>query len=48
MLVRYLRNFHELGILRTARARNAIDECGKMKGFSRLITQVCPKSSFYV
>ncbi|KXN85305.1 Glycosyltransferase-like protein LARGE2 [Leucoagaricus sp. SymC.cos] len=38
--LRYLRNFHELGILRTSRARNAIDECGKMKGFSRLISQV--------
>ncbi|KAF5354639.1 hypothetical protein D9756_005432 [Leucocoprinus leucothites] len=37
--LRYLRNFQELGILRATRARNAIDECGKMKGFSRLITQ---------
>lgn len=38
--LRYLRNFQELGILRATRARNAIDECGKMKGFSRLITQL--------
>ncbi|KAF9447175.1 glycosyltransferase family 49 protein [Macrolepiota fuliginosa MF-IS2] len=44
--LRYLRNFHELGILKTPRAKNAIEECGKMKGIPRLITQVRDVSSF--
>lgn len=38
--LRYLRNFHELGILNTTRASNALDECGKIRSVSRIITQL--------
>ncbi|KAH9956535.1 glycosyl-transferase for dystroglycan-domain-containing protein [Russula dissimulans] len=46
--LRYLKRFSDQGILNTTRTRNAQEECKKIKGIGKIVTQVtdsCPKRS---
>lgn len=37
---RYLKRFSDQGLLNTTRARNAQEECRKIKGIGKIVTQV--------